>query len=111
MSFALLVAVVEEVDGFQLAFHLPFFLVGHVLEGRAVAPEVETDEFHDALARHDVAAIVADDVDDVLCIVLQPPCLVDMAAVESVLDAFQAASVVVARAADATLRASHGHAG
>lgn len=49
-------------------------LVGHVLEGRAVLSQVQTDELHDALTAHDVAAEVANHVDNVLGKVLEFAC-------------------------------------
>ena len=64
------VAAVEKVDGFEFLAQLCLLVVGDVLERSAVRPEVEADELHDTLAAHDVAAEVANDVDDVLCIVL-----------------------------------------
>ena len=56
------------------AFMRASSLVGHVLEGRAVLSQVQTDELHDALTAHDVAAEVANHVDNVLCKVLEFAC-------------------------------------
>ena len=52
--------------------------------GGAVGTQVEADELHDALAAHDVAAVVADDVDDLLREVLQLACLLYVARVPGV---------------------------
>ena len=69
-----LIAVLEEAYRVELLLQLFFLFGSNVLEGRAVGAEVEADEFHDALAADDVAAEMADDVDDLLRIVLQGTC-------------------------------------
>ena len=58
--------MLEEANGFELFFELLFLLGCDVLEGRSIGSEVEADEFHDAFAADDVAAEMADDVDDLL---------------------------------------------
>ena len=65
-SLSELVTTLEEVDSLQLLTHCSLLFVGHVLEGSAVLAKVKAYEFHDALATDDVAAVVADDIDDLL---------------------------------------------
>ena len=103
--------MIEEVNGFEFLAQLHFLFVGDVLEGCAVGAEVETDKLHDALAADDVASEVADDVDDVLSIVLQGTCLLEVAGSPSLLNAYEATAIIVGRATDATLSATHGETG
>ena len=65
-----LVAVLEESNLLQLLFKLYFFLGCNVLERRTVGTKIQTNQLHDALASHNVAAEVADDVDNLLAVVL-----------------------------------------
>jgi len=101
------VAALEESDLFKLLLHFGFFVRRHVAERRAVRSEVQTDEFHDALAADDVSAEAADHVDDFLGEVLELARLFDVAGVPGVDYRGQAASVVVRGAADAAARAAH----
>ena len=110
-NILLFIAVVEEIDGFEFLAQLHFLLGSDVLEGSAVGAEVEADELHDALAADDVAAEVADDVDDILGVVLQGASLLEVAFFPSTEDACQAAPVVVRGAADASLSATHSQTG
>ena len=59
-----LVGTLKETDFLKLLLHLNLFLIGHVAERYTVGAEVETEELHDALAAHDVATEVADNVDN-----------------------------------------------
>ena len=62
--------MLEETYLFQFFAELSFFFESDVLEGCAVGTKVETYQLHDTFAAHDVAAEMADDVDDLLRIVL-----------------------------------------
>ena len=79
-------------------------VVGHVAERDTVGSEVQPDEFHDALAADDVAAVVADDVDHRLREVLLFTGGLQIAPLPGFDDADQLAAVVVRRAADTALR-------
>ena len=64
------VTMLKERNFLQFLLQLCFLLRRNVLEGRAVGTEVETNKFHDALATHNIASEVTDDVDDLLRIIL-----------------------------------------
>ena len=100
--------MIEEVDGFEFLAQLHFLLVGDVLERCAVGAEVEADKLHDTLAADDVAAEVADDVDDVLSVVLQGTCLLEVTLLPSLDDASEATAIIVGRATNSALCAAHG---
>ena len=106
-----LIAALKEVDGLQLLAAGSLLFVGHVLERRAVGTEVQPDELHDALAAHDVTAVVADDVDDLLREILQFASLLEVTGIPSVDDAHEVAAVVVGGATDTALCAAHGERG
>ena len=101
------IAAFEEVDGFELFAASLFFGISHVLEWGTVRTQIEANEFHDALAADDIAAVVADDVDDLLCEVLQFAFLLDIASVPSVDDAYEVASIVVGSTTDTALCTTH----
>ena len=66
-----LVTTLEEVDCLQFGTHGILLLLGEVLKGSAVGTEVQAYEFHVALAAHDDATEMADDIDNLLREVLQ----------------------------------------
>ena len=102
------VATLKEIDSLELLAASLFFSIGHVLEWCAVGTEVEADKLHDALTAHDVAAVVADDIDDILCKVLQLTCLLEVTGIPCVDDAHEVATIVVGSSTDATLCTTHG---
>ena len=106
----LLIAMIEEIDGFEFGFQAHFLLGRDVLEGCAIGTQVETDELHDALAAHDVTTEMADDVDDILSVVLQLAGFLQVTSLPGFDDAYEATAVVVRSAADAALCAAHSEA-
>ena len=60
------ITTLEEIDCLKFLAHCSLLFVGHVLEWCAVLAKVKAYEFHDALAAYDVAAVVANDIDDLL---------------------------------------------
>ena len=62
--------MLEEAYFVQFLSKLFLFFLSYVLEGRSVRSEVETNQLHDALTTHNVAAEMADDIDDLLRIIL-----------------------------------------
>ena len=65
-SLSELVTTLEEVDSLKLLAHCSLLFVSHVLEWSTVLAKVKANELHDSLSAHDVAAVVADDVDYLL---------------------------------------------
>ena len=102
--------MIEEVDGFEFFAKLHFLLGRNVLEGCAVGAEVKSDELHDALSAHDIATEVNDDVDDILCVVLQFASLLEVACRPCFLYGYEATAVVVGGASNAPLCTAHGEA-
>ena len=111
LHLPLLIAMVEEVDSLKFLAELSLFFRGDVLEWGAVGTKVEPYQLHDTLAPHDVASEVADDVDDVLGVVLKGAGFLQIALLPCFENAGEAASVVVRRATDAALCATHSQTG
>ena len=65
-----LVTMLEEANLVEFLLELNLFLWRDVLEWSSVRSEVEANQLHDALAAHDVAAEMADDVNDLLRVIL-----------------------------------------
>lgn len=72
------ITFIEEVDCLEFLLHVCLLLVCHIVKRCAVLSEIETDQLHDALAAYDIAAVVADNIDYLLCKVLQLACLLDI---------------------------------
>ena len=64
------ITMMEKVDFLQLTTQLQFLVIRQVLERSAVGAQVESNEFHDALASHDVSAEMTYYIDYQLRIVL-----------------------------------------
>ena len=84
------------------------FFFSDTHEGHAVRTEIKTDELHDTLAPHDVAAEIADDINDVLCEVLELTRLFEIAFLPCFENAGEATTIVVGGATNATLCTAHG---
>ena len=62
--------MLEEANLLQFLAELSLLFWRDVLERGAVGAKVQANKFHDALAAHDVAAEMADDVNDLLRVIL-----------------------------------------
>ena len=101
------IATLKEMDRLQLPLQLHLLLVGHIAERDPVGTEVQADELHDPLAAHDIAAEVADHVDDLLREVLQFAGLLQVTRRPGFANGDLLAAVVVGRSADAALGTAH----
>jgi len=100
--------MVEEVDSFEFGTQASLLFVGDVLERRAIWAEVEAYKFHDSFAADDVSAEVADDIDDVLSVVLQGTCFLEIALLPGLDDTHETAAIVVGSATYSALCSAHG---
>ncbi len=62
--------MLEETYLVEFLLEARFLFWRDVLEGSSVRSEVESNQFHDALAAHDVSAEMTDNIDDLLRIIL-----------------------------------------
>ena len=109
--FELFITMFKEIDGFKFFLQLQFFLVRNILERRAVLTKIQVNELHNALSAYYVATEMADNVDDILSVVLQLASLFEIALFPGFLDAYEATAVIVGCATNAALRAAHSQTG
>ena len=103
--------MLEEAYLVQFLAELSLLFWRDVLERGAVGAKVQANKFHDALAANDVAAEVTDDVYNLLTVVLQSTCRLQIAAVPGLYDAHQILAVIVGGSSDSTLCSAHSQAG
>ena len=103
--------MLKEIDSFKFFLQLLFFLFRNILERCAVLTKIQADELHDALSAYNIATEMADNVDDILSIVLQLASLFEIALFPRFLDAYEATAVIVGCATNAALRAAHSQTG
>ena len=97
------IATGEEFDLLQLGLHGSLFLIGKVAPGHPVGAQVQADQLHDALAAHDIAPEIADDIDDLLREILQFAGLLQVSGSPGLADGHLLTAVVVGGSADTAL--------
>ena len=99
--------MLEEANLVQLFFKLYFFLGRNVLERGTVGTKVQANEFHDTFATHDIAAEVADNVYNLLAVVLQGACRLQISLVPRLDDSHQILAIIIGSSTYAASCASH----
>ena len=69
----LLVAIAEKTYGLQLLFHGRFFCIAYILKGKTVGSAIQSQEFHDPFATHQIAAIFYQNLNELVGQMLQFP--------------------------------------
>jgi hypothetical protein len=63
--------VFKKANGFQILFHILFFLIRDGLQGEAVGTAIHTQELHDSLPAHDIAPVFSQDLENLMRLMLK----------------------------------------
>ena len=93
----------KEVNCFQFFLHGSFFFIGHILERSAVLTQIQPNQFHNAFATDNIAAIMADNIDYFLCKVLTFAGQFQVSGFPCFNDAYQFFTVIIGCSTDTTV--------